>query len=148
MAKAAREPRELNELLAWFRREWEAELPRRIHERGTEPESALGAPKLAGAFRAYMTGSPMATDHDDRQDIDFRGAARVRPLHAAMHVMSHRWPLSTHYLFAIAFAGAEWQDVSLAWKMLPEVGHRFTRDALHHLWRIWARDQVDTSHTL
>jgi len=142
MVEAAREPKNLPDLMAWFRREWEAEIPSRIHERGTEPDSALGAPKLAGAFRSYIMGSPMATDHDDRLDLDHRDAARIRPIHAAMRVMSNRWPLSTHYLFAIAWTGAEWQDVALAWRMLPEIGHRFTRDALAHLWAIWARDQA------
>ena len=142
MEQAAQEPRELPELLRWFRREWEAECPPRTHERGVEPESALGAPKLAGAFRAYICASPMQTDHDDRLDVDMRDAARVRPIHAAMRVMSNKWPLSTHYLFAIAWMGAEWQDVALAWRMLPEIGHRFTRDALQHLWSIWAREQA------
>ena len=65
MVVTAREPRSLPELLRWFRCEWEAEIPRRIHERGVEPESALGAPRLAGAFRAYLAGSAFATDHDD-----------------------------------------------------------------------------------
>lgn len=141
MAQAAREPRSLNEYLAWFRREWCAEMPGRIHERGVEPQSALGSPRLGGAFRAYMEGHPMATDHDDRLDIDHRGAARRFPIHAALSVMRRRWPLSAHYLFAIAWTGAEWQDVALAWRMLPEIGHRFTLDALRHLWSIWEQDQ-------
>jgi hypothetical protein len=142
MVQAAREPRELHELLRWFRTEWEQECPGRIHQRGVEPESALGAPVLAGAFRAYIMGGPMATDHDDRLDVDMRDAARVRPMHAALAVMSHKWPLSARFLFALAWMGVEWQDVALAWQMLPEIGHRWTQDALAHLWRIWARDQA------
>lgn len=143
MAEAARRPEQLSELLAWFREEMAAEIPSRLHERGTEPESALGAPRLHGAFRAYLMGSPYQTDHDDRLDPDERHATRVRPMQRALAVMSKRWPLSARYLFAIAFMGAEWQDVALAWQMLPEIGHRFTRDALAHLWDIWARDQID-----
>lgn len=141
MADAATEPRNLAEYLAWFRREWEAEVPRRIHERGVEPQSALGSPRLHGAFRAYMDGHPTATDYDPRLDLDERGAMRRYPVHAALAQMRRRWPLSAHYLFAIAWTGAEWQDVALAWKMLPEVGHRFTLDALRHLWTLWERDE-------
>lgn len=140
MDDVAREPRSLPEYLAWFRRAWAEEMPTRIHERGVEPESALGAPRLAGAFRAYMDGHPMATDYDPRHDIDERGAARLRPVHAALAQMRRKWPLSARYLFAIAWTGAEWQDVALAWGMLPEVGHRFTMDALRHLWALWERD--------
>jgi hypothetical protein len=142
MDDAAREPRSLNELLLWYRTEWEREVPRRLHEPGTEPDSALGSPVLAGAFRAYLCGSPMATDHDDRLDSTRTGSARRYPVHAAMTILAHRWPLSARYLFAMAWTGAEWSDVCLAWHMLPEIGHRFTRDALRHLWSIWARDAV------
>ena len=141
MAKAARQPVTLPELMRWFKHEWAQELPGRLHERGVEPQSALGSPRLAGAFRAYMDGHPMVTDHDNRLDLDKRGAARLFPMHAALYQMCRRWPLSAHYLFAIAWTGAEWQDVALAWRMLPEVGHRFTVDALRHLWAIWERDQ-------
>ena len=140
MAEVAREPRRLNELVLWYRREWEREVPTRIHERGVEPQSALGAPVLAGAFRAYMHGSPFATDHDDRLDATTAQDTRRYPIHAALCVMSKSWPLSARYLFALGWTGAEWYDVTLAWNMLPEVGHRFARDALHHLWSIWARD--------
>ena len=96
MAEAAREPRDLPELLTWFRREWDAECPSRTHERGVEPQSALGSPKLAGAFRSYITGSPMATDHDDRLDVDMRDAARLRPIHAAL----------SHHVAQVAHVGA------------------------------------------
>ena len=142
MEQAAQEPKELHDLLRWYRREWEAECPPRTHERGVEPDSALGAPKLAGAFRSYIMGSPYATDHDDRLDVDMRDAARVRPIHASLAIMEHKWPLSAHYLFAVAWMGADWQDVALAWRMLPEVGHRFAESALRHLWYIWAREQA------
>ena len=141
MSYAAREPSELHELLAWFRREWAKEMPSRIHGRGVEPDSALGSPCLSGAFRAYIDGSPMATDHDDALDTWKEGACRLRPIHAALSVMDHRWPLSSRYLFALAWSGAEWQDVALAWRLLPEIGHRFAQDALKHLWSIWEREQ-------
>jgi len=148
MAEVAREPRRLEDLIRWYRQEWEREIPTRIHQRGVEPDSALGAPVLAGAFRAYLHGSPFATDHDDRLDATMAGATRRYPIHAALCVMGHSWPLSARYLFAIGWTGADWQDVALAWHMLPEVGHRFARDALHHLWTIWARDMESASGRL
>jgi hypothetical protein len=140
MAEVAREPRRLEDLMRWYRFEWEKEVPTRIHQRGVEPESALGAPVLAGAFRAYLHGSPFATDHDDRLDSTTAGDVRRYPIHAALATMSHAWPISARYLFAVAWTGSNWDDVAIAWHMLPEVGHRFARDALHHLWCIWSRD--------
>jgi hypothetical protein len=145
MDDAAREPTSLPDLLRWYRREWEQEVPSKLHEPGTEPDSALGSPRLAGAFRAYLMGNPMATDHDDRQDMDQRGAARRYPIHAALSVMARKWPCSARFLFAVAWTGTDWQDVALAWRMLPEVGHRFAHDALRHLWAIWARSEGDTT---
>lgn len=142
MDQAAIEPATLPDLIRWFRREWAAEMPGRIHERGIEPDSGLGSPRLAGAFRAYLAGSPMATDHDDRLDMTTAGDARRLPIHAALNVMSRKWPLSSRFLFALAWAGADWVDVAALWTMPPEIGHRFTHDALHHLWEIWARSEA------
>lgn len=133
------EPRSLPALVTWFRCEFAKEVPGRLHEPGVEPDSALGSPRLAGAFRAYLA-SPMATDHDDRLDVNRRGAARLFPMHAALSMMDRRWPMSARFLFAVAWTGAEWQDVALAWRMLPEVGHRFAYDALRHLYALWERD--------
>jgi len=139
MDEAAREPKGINGLTNWYRAAWAAETPNRFHERGVEPASVLGSPALHGAFRAYLMGSPWQTDHDDSLDIDHREEVYIRPVHAALAEMSRTWPLSARYLFAIAWCGAEWQDVCLAWRMLPEVGHRFTYDALRHLWRMHER---------
>jgi len=145
MAGAAAMPRSLPALLTWLRREFDREVPDRLHNQGTEPDSALGSPALSGAFRAYLTGSALATDHDDRLDLDHRGAARRYPIHAAMTIMARKWPLSTRYLFAVIWTGCEWEDVALAWRMMPEVGHRFTWHALQHLWTLWARDASCTT---
>jgi hypothetical protein len=145
MSSTGRKPRSLPEYVRWLRTEFDRECPGRIHEQGTEPESALGSPRLAGAFRSYLMGSPMATDHDDRLDVDERGAARLFPVRAALAQMERRWPLSARFLFAVAWTGSEWQDVALAWRLLPEIGHRFALDALRQLWALWARDLCDTT---
>jgi hypothetical protein len=143
MAAAAHEPRDLRELLAWFRREWDREVPRRVHERGVEPDSAIGSPRLAGAFRSYLMGSPFATDHDDRLDIDRRDATRLYPIHAAIVILSRRWPLSGRFAFLLGISGSnDWEAITLSWHMLPEVGHRFAEGTLRHLWDIWDKDRM------
>ena len=53
-------PRSFVALSAWFRAEWEAALPTRMHTRGVEADSALGSPTLAPAV-ARRTGH--ATEH-------------------------------------------------------------------------------------
>jgi hypothetical protein len=142
MAEAAREPRELRDLLAWYRREWTREVPTRIHEHDVEPDSAIGSPKLAGAFRSYLTGSPFATDHDNRYDVDRRGAARLYPIHAAITIMSHRCPLSARFLFLLGVSGDnDWERITLAWNMLPEIGQFYAQAVLRKLWEIWERDR-------
>jgi len=127
----------------WYRVEWQREVPTRVHERGVEPESALGAPRLAGAFRAYLMGDPMATDHDDRFDMTTGHDARRRPIHAALQVIARRWPLSARLLFLLGCNGGDWETVTLGWKMLPEVGFRFTQDSLRQLWDIWQRQEAN-----
>jgi hypothetical protein len=145
MDDAAREPTSLPDLLRWYRREWEQEVPSKLHEPGTEPDSALGSPRLAGAFRAYLMGNPMATDHDDRQDMDQRGAARRYPIHAALSEMARKWPCSAHWLFEIAWCGADWQDVALSHNIVAEFGQRITHHALRQLWTFWSRAEDDTA---
>ena len=132
-------PTSLHSLLAWYRGEFAKETPDRLHGNGVEPASALGTPALNGAFRAYLMGSPYRTDHDDRLDMDRRDEVRLLPIHAALADMERKWPLSARYLFAVGWCGVDWQDVALAWRMLPEVGHRFTMDALRHLYVLWWR---------
>lgn len=133
------QPRYLHEYVAWLRAEFDREVPARLHERGVEPSSALGSPRMGGAFRAYLTGSAFATDHDVALDTDERNAAYLRPVQRSITVLSHRWPLSARLAFAIAWGGCDWQDVTLSWRMVPEAGHLFAEGALRRLWAIWAR---------
>lgn len=139
MDGAGHEPRSLAEYVTWLRREFERETPRRVHERGVEPESAIGSPRLAGAFRAYLCGSPFATDHDDRRDMDMRDAVYVRPVHRAIAIMSKRRPESARLAFALAWSGVDWEDIICQKGLVSEFGYWVTLGTLQHLWRIWAR---------
>lgn len=145
MGAVRMEPRTLPHLVAWLRTEWAREAPERLHEPGTEPSDLLGSPRLAGPFRTYIMGHPMATDHDNRLDVDCRGAARLRPIHAALWQMKRKWPLSARFIFGLAWTGADWRDMAHAWNMEDEVGQRFAHHALLQLWQIWARDQATAS---
>jgi hypothetical protein len=44
----------------------EAALPLRLHERGVEPDSQLGAPRLAAAFERYLGSNPCSTVPSDK----------------------------------------------------------------------------------
>jgi hypothetical protein len=47
-------PRSWEALAAWFRDAWETSLPARLHTRGVEDGSALGAPRMSGAMHARI----------------------------------------------------------------------------------------------
>lgn len=83
----------LQELLRWFREAWSAEMPVRLHDRGTEDD---GAPHWHAAFRSYLTGNEWATDQD--------GTIR-RPIRAHWSQMagsSGRGGRRARYLFVLA----------------------------------------------
>lgn len=141
MTQAAYMPRTLPEYVTWLRAAWENELPSRLHVHDVEPLSALGSPRLHQAFRAYMDAHPMQTDFDPREDLDQRGAARLRPIHAALYQMRQKWPFSAHFVFELAWTGCSWEEVALFHNMTAEVGYRFAFDSLRHLWAIYERDQ-------
>jgi hypothetical protein len=50
---------DLSDALSWLERHWIGRVPpTRIHTGGVEPDSALGSPRLADAFRAYLDARP------------------------------------------------------------------------------------------
>ena len=57
------QPKGYHALLRWFVKTWRDELPGTIHAGGVEPDSRLGAPKFAPAFRAYIQGNDGRTEH-------------------------------------------------------------------------------------
>jgi hypothetical protein len=120
--RALERPRTFGALRQWFKREWDAEFPQRIHERGVEPDSQLGAPRLAGAMRARILavgadpncgcedcrkalGKATATDYDRAHDIWSTGAAPRYPVLAALVRLHERCPLVARSLTALAYGG-------------------------------------------
>lgn len=170
---AVEAPVELGALLGWFRREWQADFPRRLHERGVEPESALGAPRLAGAMRARMTAldeakAATSTDYDPAHDTYATGEAPRFPMLDALERYGKRHPLMRHYLEAVAYGGFDWRRVAQVrlrvWDpmagpivdgkprgcFLPddELNYLATRGALRALWEIWSTGQQEAGRDL
>lgn len=138
-------PRGLANLLAWFRAEWEAEIPDAIHMRGVwhdrEASSALGAPALAPSFSDYLMGSPRRTDHDPREDTWTDGAVYVRPMHALLARMAGSDPDSegayaARWLFRLACMGWDVERASHD-VMPPQVARVYTHAKLQQAWRWW-----------
>ena len=104
-----------------------------------------------GGFRAYLHGSDMATDHDDRLDANYSGTARLRPIHAALRLMAGRGDehcdkaLMSRFLWRVACSGGDWRTVCDQLSIPAWVAAPYTETALRHLWAIWQRDALDTA---
>lgn len=156
---AVARPASFGALLGWFHREWDAEFPKRLHERGIEPDSQLGAPRLAGAVRARFTAldeskAATATDYDPGHDTWSTGAAPRFPILDALTRYARKAPLLSRYLEAVAYRGFDWRRVAQerlrVWD--PDLG-TFVPDDEHHylltfgammaLWEVWSRGQAE-----
>ena len=150
-SKAA--PRGLPALLAWFLREWAAEVPSRIHkgdvwrdyvrldeDRKAEGGSRLGSPQYAEAFRRYIEGSPFETDMDGRY---------ARPIHAAIARICGRqghegptsklaqYPFMARFLFRLATTG-DLVQAGTSMGIPVQVLSVYAEQALYRLWRGYA----------
>lgn len=155
MADVVRRPNGPDGYAAWLVTEWQQEIPDKLHEIDTEPDSALGSPKLDGGFRSYLHGSDFATDHDDRLDANCSGSARLRPIHAALRLMAGRAHdehcdkvLMSRFLWRVACSGGEWRTVCDQSGIPSWVAAVYTETALRHLWAIWQRDALDTAREI
>jgi hypothetical protein len=152
--RARSQPFRFGALLGWFREEWLAEIPARIHERGVEPDSALGSPRLSGAMRhrADVLDNPTmarATDYDRQHDTWSTGEAPRMPVLAALEALScgsaHRIarPLTAHYLRRLAYAGFDWRFLADREHQPVEVRELYTKAALEELWQVWASTELN-----
>jgi hypothetical protein len=90
-------------------------MPSRLHSRGVEPDSVLGSPELAPAFRHYINA-----DHQREQRED---GCYVYPLHAALAALGHGGsserprPFCAMTIFEVIRAGFDWERVAdrLSW---------------------------------
>lgn len=150
-----RRPRQLGELIGWFRREWAAEMPRRIHVAGVEPDSALGSPKMAPAMTARLAaiavpGMPekqqadafkiaVATDHDDRLDAWSDQDAFRTPMMAALAKFGQRYPFSARFIEACAYFNWDWASVGYRRDWPAEFTEMYLETALNRLHNVWVR---------
>jgi len=165
--RAVDRPRTFGKLREWYQREWNAEFPNRMHERGVEPDSQLGAPRLAGAMRARFSAlddakAASATDYDREHDTWSTGAAPRFPVLSALVKMHSEAPLLSRYLEAVAYGGFDWRRVSMSrlriWDPTRVVegqtlrgamvwDHKYaeivTHGAMAMLWQIWSAGQRD-----
>jgi hypothetical protein len=150
-------PRSFGALLGWYHREWDAEFPARLHERGVEPDSQLGAPRLAGAMRARFAAldeprAATATDYDREHDTWATGSAPRFPVLDALTRYARKAPLLSAYLTAVAYRGFDWRAVATErLRVWDPVACRFSADDEHHylltfgalsaLWEVWSMGQ-------
>lgn len=126
---AARRPHSLPQLLGWAREQWSLEVPDRLHAGGVWRDygaaasggSALGTPRYADPFRAYLENSAFETDGDD--------PTYLRPMHAALARIhgrdtSHPFSPAAHRLFALAVGGFDVGSVSARYLVNGDDCHR------------------------
>ena len=136
-------PKTLGALLTWYAREWDGEVPTRLHtvevwngrqeRRDGQPVwpsvlvggSALGAHAHADGFRRYLENYASELDED---------GYFVRPMHAALHRLGTRDFWMARNLFAIAQAGYDWKGVADRGHWVHEMYAVYIAEALRRLW--------------
>jgi hypothetical protein len=146
-----RKPRSLAEYLRWFADRWQAEMPTEIHSSGvwrdrvtnTEAKagvqatggSHLGSPRLNEAFRRLLENSPFETEHAVYEGHQQPEPHYVRPIHAAITRMSHKRPLTAHWLASLAASGFDWQGLVTRRGWSLEEGELYLEGACYLLFR-------------
>lgn len=111
-------PSNVDGLVAWYREQWELELPQALHAhgvwtdsvtgeeraKGMEPQggSILGSPRLSGSMRVYTEASPYL--RDDEGDL-------VRPLAASMAALRRERRYSHDLVRAVAYSHFDWRSL-------------------------------------
>ena len=155
MADRARMPKTLGQLLTWYSRLWDEEVPERLHTgevwngrqqfRTIEVDgkkrvvdvwpgvlvggSALGSHADTSLFRRYMESYAAETDEDGYY---------VRPCHAALGRLATRDHWMARNLFALAQAGYDWRSVADRGGWVHGMYAVYIEEALRRLWREYA----------
>lgn len=144
------------DLLAWFLTGFREELPDRLHTRGvwrdrvSEGEakagitpvggSLMGSPRMSDPFRAYLEGSPKATqvaEYEGHKDI--RSHYRT-PMRAALARLSGRgsntdpYPFMARALFRTALRDGDWDTALASLGIIEPVRRPYLDAALHRLY--------------
>jgi hypothetical protein len=141
--EATARPRTFGKLREWFKREWDAEFPGRMHERGVEPDSQLGAPRLAGAMRSRFAAlddakAATATDYDRGHDTWSTGAAPRFPVLAALVELHRTCPLIAVSLTKLAYGGFDVYRHGGARGWTTYQTDLYLRAELDVLWGVWS----------
>ena len=135
-------PKGLPGMLRWFVRSWRDEVPTDIHAGGIEPESQLGAPKLAGDFRAYISGAHGRTTYAWSDGRPESTETYVTPMLWTLRFLErNRHPLIAAVLRALGRSAGDYRSLTMTCTTcassvtLPdEYAEAIARDALHLAW--------------
>lgn len=96
--------------------------------------SLLGSPDLGDAFRRLMENGPFETEHAQLDGHDSLDEHFVRPLHAAIALLAHRWPVTARWLASLAACDFDWQALGTRRGWTHEETELYLEKACHLLW--------------
>lgn len=151
-ARADRMPRSLEALMAWYAKEWEAEIPHKLHTvevwHGKQRYRTVvvdGKQRVEAVWPEALVGGSALGSHQDtslfRRYMEDYGAERdqdgyyVRPMHAALGRLARRDHWMARNLFAVAQAGYDWQSVADRGHWVHGMYRVYLEEALRRLWR-------------
>lgn len=126
---------ELRKALDWFKAEWQADLPMRLHESAVhvDEQDHLGGPRMTDRFRDYLDSGVMWVDGEAWKLDSPKG--RVRPVLMSMATGSLLERRAAHYLFALACLDFDPERAGLSMQppLLPEYAHYYAEKAITRL---------------
>ena len=135
-------PQGLSGMLRWFVKAWRDEVPVTMHAGGIEPDSQLGAPKLAPAFRAYVEGRHGRTEHAWSDGRPESSETYATPLLWTLRWLErNRHPLVAAVLRRLGRSAGDYRSLTMTCSTcassvtLPdEYAEAIARDALNLAW--------------
>lgn len=147
-------PKGFNGLRHWFLTEWAVETPMSIHiddvwrdwvrldeNRSAEGGSLLGALKYRDDFRAYIEGSPHATDADGRYERPLRAAVASlcgRSGHSGPTDKLQPAPFMARFLFRYGTSSGALLEVAASMGIPPQVAEIYAERAIQRVHRLYA----------
>ena len=126
---------ELGQALEWFRHEWQADLPARLHESAVhvEDHDHLGGPRMTDRFRDYIASGVMWVDDEAWQLEPPKG--RVRPVLVTMAMGSNLERHAARFLFTLACLDFDPEQAGMAMTppLMPEYSFYYTEKAITRL---------------
>jgi hypothetical protein len=125
--------RELRSALDWFRAEWQASLPEKLHESAVHvaDDDHLGGPAMTDRFRDYISSGVMWVDGEPWRLEGARG--RIRPVLVDMATSGSALERkAAHYLFVLACMDfdPERAGMRMTPPLLPEYSFYYAEKAI------------------